>query len=119
MVVAQLGVDAHWRDPLTHLALTTHGFVLLFRRIRDLSPRLLAVGGGGYDATVVPRAWTLAWGVLSGQTFPNTLPEAVAIHYEPPLLHDDALPLLTHEQRHHARASAEKVILELKKSLQF
>jgi acetoin utilization protein AcuC len=119
VVVAQFGVDAHWRDPLTHLALTTHGFETLFRRIRDLSPRLLAVGGGGYDATVVPRAWTLAWGILSAQTFSNSLPEAMASHYDPPLLHDEALPLLTLEQRHHARASAEKVVMDLRKSLQF
>jgi acetoin utilization protein AcuC len=119
VVVAQLGVDAHWRDPLTHLALTTHGFEALFRRISQLSPRLLAVGGGGYDRSVVPRAWTLAWGVLSGQSFANALPEAVAAAYEPPLLHDEALLLLTPEQRQQARAAAERAVGELKELLKF
>ncbi len=71
VVIAQFGVDAHWRDPLTHLSLTTHGLESLFERIAALCPHLLAVGGGGYDGTVVPRAWTLAWGALSGQTFPK------------------------------------------------
>ncbi len=51
IVVAEFGVDAHWRDPLTHLCLTTHGLEALFKRIVALSPRLLAVGGGGYDGT--------------------------------------------------------------------
>lgn len=119
VVVAQLGVDAHWRDPLTHLALTTHGFEALFQRIVELSPRLLAVGGGGYDRGVVPRAWTLAWGVMSGQDFSNNLPEAVAFNYDPPLLHDEALVLLTPEQRHQAKATAEKVVMDLRGLLRF
>lgn len=123
MIVTQLGVDAHWRDPLTHLALTTQGFEALFRRIHQLArhqkttPRYLAVGGGGYDHSVVPRAWTLAWGVMSEQTFPNELPVAVATDYNPPLLHDEALPLLTSEQRRQARTAAEEVVRELQEKL--
>jgi len=118
-VVAQFGVDAHYRDPLTHLTLTTHGFEALFKRIHQLSPRLLAVGGGGYDRTVVPRTWTLAWGVLSGQTFPNQLPEPVAADYDPPLLHDEALALLLPEQEKQAKQAAEAVVRELQRSLNF
>lgn len=113
VIVAQLGVDAHWRDPLTHLAMTTHGFEALCRRIHDLSPRWLAVGGGGYDLSVVPRAWTLAWGVMSGQTFANELPAAVAANYDPPLLHDNAPAPLSPEQRQQARAAAEEVVADL------
>ena len=110
VVVAQLGVDAHWRDPLTHLALTTDGFETLFRRIHALSPRWLAVGGGGYDRTVVPRAWTLAWGVMSDQTFPNNLPDLIAAAYDPPLLRDQAAGLLTPEQQRQARTATEKSV---------
>jgi acetoin utilization protein AcuC len=119
VVVAQLGVDAHWRDPLTHLALTTQGFEALFRRIYRLGPRLLAFGGGGYDRAVVPRAWTLAWGILSDQSFPNNLPAPVAANYDPPLLHDEALVLLTTDQRRQARVAAERAVRELKKALGF
>lgn len=119
VVVAQLGVDAHWRDPLTNLALTTHGFEALFRRIHQLSPRWLAVGGGGYDRTVVPRAWTLAWGVMSGQTFPNELPEQVAGHYSPPQLHDTDVPSIAAEQRRQARVVAETIVAELRDLLNF
>jgi acetoin utilization protein AcuC len=118
VVVAQLGVDAHWRDPLTHLALTSHGFEALFHRLHRLAPRWLAVGGGGYDASVVPRLWTLAWGVMSDQTFPNPLPLEIASAYDPPLLHDELLPLLTPEQQRQARSAAETVVAELKARLQ-
>ncbi len=117
IVVTQLGVDAHWRDPLTHLALTTRGFEALFQRIQALSPRLLAVGGGGYDRSVVPRVWTLAWGVMSNQTFPNPLPESIAANYDPPRLHDDAPAPLSQEQRQQARTAAEAVVGELNKLL--
>lgn len=117
VIVAQLGVDAHWRDPLTHLSLTTHGFVSLFERIHRLAPRWLAVGGGGYDRAVVPRAWTLAWGVMSGQSFANQLPPAVAANYDPPLLHDDADVLLTPQQRRQAQQAAQAAVTDLKKAL--
>ena len=119
VIVAQLGVDAHWRDPLTHLALTTHGFESLFQRIHDLSPRWLAVGGGGYHQTVVPRTWTLAWGVMSGQTFPNVLPETVAAHYNPPFLHDEGQPPIVVDQRHQIQQDAANVVEMLKQHLQF
>ena len=117
IVFAQFGVDAHWRDPLTHLALTTHGFEALFKRIVALSPRLLAVGGGGYDRAVVPRAWTLAWGVLSDQTFANDLPESVASQYAPPHLHDAGPAPLSPQQREQARMAAGEVVEELKRLL--
>ena len=117
VVVAQLGVDAHWRDPLTHLALTTHGFEALFQRIHALAPRWLAFGGGGYDLSVVPRAWTLAWGVMSGQTFADTLPDPIAARYDPPLLHDSTPAPISDSQRQQARRAVEQIVVELRKLL--
>ncbi|HEU5321901.1 MAG TPA: acetoin utilization protein AcuC, partial [Methylomirabilota bacterium] len=60
VVVAQLGVDAHRTDPLTHLALDIQGFARALTRILSLAPRVVALGGGGYDITNVARAWTVA-----------------------------------------------------------
>jgi hypothetical protein len=40
----------------------------------------------------VPRAWTLAYGVMSGQTFPDGLPPAYSERYGPGRLHDTAGP---------------------------
>ena len=74
VVVAQLGIDSHWTDPLTHLALTVNGFARAVRRILDLSPRLVALGGGGYDLGNVARAWTIAWALMNGIEPPTDLP---------------------------------------------
>jgi hypothetical protein len=41
---------------------------------------------------VVPRAWTLAYGVMSGQTFADELPPAYSERYGPGRLHDTAGP---------------------------
>jgi hypothetical protein len=38
--------------------------------------RWLAVGGGGYLMTVVPRAWTLFLAQMLGVELPNMLPES-------------------------------------------
>src|SRR5438128_8197292 len=65
VVVAQLGVDAHRTDPLTHLQLDIQGFATAVRRITELSPQLLALGGGGYDLQNVARGWTAAWAVIN------------------------------------------------------
>ena len=78
MVVAQLGVDAHRTDPLTHLGLDIQGFAKAVRRIADLSPQLLALGGGGYDLQNVARGWTAAWAVINGVELPAELPASYA-----------------------------------------
>jgi acetoin utilization protein AcuC len=78
VVVAQLGVDAHRTDPLTHLQLDIQGFARAVRRIAELSPRLLALGGGGYDLQNVARGWTAAWAVMNGMELPDALPASYA-----------------------------------------
>jgi acetoin utilization protein AcuC len=91
VLVTQLGVDTHYRDLLGSLLMTTHGYVALIEEFRALAEeigRWLALGGGGYALDVVPRAWTLAYGVMSGQTFPDELPPAYSERYGPGRLHD-------------------------------
>jgi acetoin utilization protein AcuC len=66
VVVAQLGVDAHYLDSLSHLRLTNNSYCRAVRRIVDLSPKLLALGGGGYNVQVSSRGWTLAWALMRG-----------------------------------------------------
>ncbi len=66
IVIAELGADTHIADPLSDLNLTNLGFSQVVRMIADLSPRLLALGGGGYDLYKTARNWTLAWAVLNG-----------------------------------------------------
>jgi acetoin utilization protein AcuC len=76
VLVAQLGIDSHRTDPLTHLALSVDGFAEAVRRLLDLAPRLVALGGGGYDLANVARAWTVAWALMNDVALPDRLPEA-------------------------------------------
>ena len=78
VVVAQLGIDSHHTDPLTHLSLSVQGFARTVARIVELSPRLVALGGGGYDLTNVARAWTAAWAVMNGVELRPDLPASFA-----------------------------------------
>ena len=81
VIVAQCGADAHWSDPLTTLGVTLGGFKALYQRITTLADelcdgRLLATGGGGYSwQRVVPAAWTLLAGALTGVGLPAALAE--------------------------------------------
>ena len=118
VLVTQLGVDTHFRDPLTHLQLTTHGHEALFKALAALSPgRWLATGGGGYDLDVVPRAWTLAFGVMTDQTFPDPLPEVYKAQFGGRWLHDHDRPHLTAGIRARARQHAEQTVAKLKELL--
>jgi acetoin utilization protein AcuC len=81
IVVSQLGVDSFLRDPLTHLNYTTNGFCEVLRKIKALSPRWIALGGGGYDITNVAKAWTLAWAIMNNVDLPNGLPEEFISQY--------------------------------------
>jgi len=64
-IVAELGADALISDPLTHLKLTNNGYQKAVRGIRDICPKVVALGGGGYDLYRTSRCWTLAWSILN------------------------------------------------------
>lgn len=79
VVVAQLGVDTHYSDPLTTLNMTLAGYTHLVRRIIELTGqhaggRLLALGGGGYNMEVVPVAWSSVLHLMRGESLPEYLP---------------------------------------------
>jgi acetoin utilization protein AcuC len=76
VVVLQLGIDSHRTDPLTHLAWTVQGFTKIVSRLVELSPRVVALGGGGYDLPNVARAWTAAWAAINGVELPAAIPRA-------------------------------------------
>jgi acetoin utilization protein AcuC len=76
VVVLQLGIDSHRTDPLTHLAWTVQGFTRIVSRLLALSPRVVALGGGGYDLPNVARAWTAAWAAMNGVELEAGIPRA-------------------------------------------
>ncbi|MGZ3523239.1 MAG: acetoin utilization protein AcuC [Thermodesulfobacteriota bacterium] len=75
IVVTQLGVDTFYNDPLTNLDLSILGYERVLHRIKDLAPKWVALGGGGYDIFNVARAWTLAWAVMNEVELREELPE--------------------------------------------
>jgi acetoin utilization protein AcuC len=79
VVVAQLGADTHYSDPLTSLNVTLNGYTYMVRRIIELTNRhakgrLLALGGGGYNLAVVPAAWTAVLNLMRGEPLCEYLP---------------------------------------------
>lgn len=80
VIVLQNGCDGHMLDPLTHLRATTRLYEETLKTVCEVADRLcggriVATGGGGYAVwRVVPRAWTLVWGGLSGQRVPDQVP---------------------------------------------
>jgi acetoin utilization protein AcuC len=91
VLVTQLGIDSHYLDPITHVALTVQGFAEVVAEFAKLSPtKWLALGGGGYDLHAVARAWTLAYGVMSEQEFVSEIPQSYTDSYDVTSLYDPA-----------------------------
>ncbi|MFB3816332.1 MAG: acetoin utilization protein AcuC [Candidatus Methylomirabilales bacterium] len=100
VLVAQLGIDTHRNDPLTHMALTIHGFAQAVRRLRDLAPAWIALGGGGYHPETVARGWTVAWALMN--------------HQEPPAgIAEPPDPAVQAPERHHAWRYAREQVRRL------
>lgn len=79
-VVLQCGADGLEEDPQSKLALSNGALWRVVERVRSLSPRLLVLGGGGYNPWSVARAWSGVWATLNGFGIPDRLPpEAEAV----------------------------------------
>ena len=61
-VVLQGGADALDDDPQSKLALSNRALWRVVAAVRHLAPRLLVLGGGGYNPWSVARCWTGVWG---------------------------------------------------------
>jgi acetoin utilization protein AcuC len=114
IVVTQLGVDTHFLDPLANILLTTSGQRVLFETLSDFAPRWLALGGGGYNLDVVPRAWALAFSVMAGLSLPDELPPHYRNNYGGKWLHDQEAPHLGESQRQIIMEQVISVVDEVK-----
>ncbi len=131
IIITQNGCDAHWDDPLTHLALTISGFQALARRQHELvhevcGGRWLCSGGGGYQAySVVPRAWTAHTAAMAEVELEEELPESwrqlCRRHSgaEAPcfLTRDDGPPRIDSRELDRARDAADLGIKEIKETV--
>ncbi len=80
-IVLQCGADAVEEDPLSRLSLSNNAHWAVLRGLMALGcPRLLVLGGGGYNPWSVGRLWTGIWATLNGHPIPDRLPpEAEAV----------------------------------------
>jgi acetoin utilization protein AcuC len=77
-LVLQCGADSLAEDPLSRLALSNRAYLEALRALVPLAPRVIVLGGGGYNPWSVGRLWTAIWGALSGQDLPDRLPGAAS-----------------------------------------
>jgi len=81
VLFTQLGVDMHFNDPLTQMGLSISVYRDVAQTMRTTARdycqnRWIAVGGGGYLMTVVPRAWTIFLSRMLGVELKNELPQS-------------------------------------------
>ena len=79
IIVTQDGVDPHHQDPLAHLQVRMATFPRLWRALHDMAEevtdgRWIALGGGGYNVDVLPRAWALLFAEMTGAALPDDIP---------------------------------------------
>ena len=113
-LVTQLGIDSHFKDPITHLALSVQGHAAVVEELASLGVgKWLALGGGGYDLQAVARAWALDFAVMSEQRLAANIPQAYSEKYAVSSLRDvDDIPVQTdmiRDARTFAEASAQSV----------
>ncbi|MFC3124529.1 acetoin utilization protein AcuC [Pseudoroseomonas globiformis] len=75
-IMLQCGSDALEEDPLARLSLSNNAYWDAVRAVMGQAPRLIVLGGGGYNPWSVGRCWAGIWGVLNGHEPPEHLPPA-------------------------------------------
>ena len=110
VLVTQLGIDSHFKDPITHLAQTVQGFAEAVGAFARTAPKWLALGGGGYDLQAVARAWSSAFGVMAGIELPDEIPAAYGERYGVRSLSDPEDLQLTEQVDRDAKSFAESSV---------
>lgn len=73
-IMLQAGADGLEEDPLAKLSLSNNAHRAVAQAVMKLAPRLVVLGGGGYNPWTVGRCWALIWGTLNGFDSPDRLP---------------------------------------------
>ncbi len=111
-IVTQMGADAHYSDPLTHLRLTTTAYEEVTRYVDGTGLPWLALGGGGYNIRSVPRIWTLVCALMAGRELPDDVPALENTTNDIRILRDHARPHLENADR--SRRTAQETVRALK-----
>jgi len=73
-ILLQCGADGLAEDPLSKLALSNRSHRRVAAALMGCAPRLLVLGGGGYNPWAVARCWAGVWACLNGIELPARLP---------------------------------------------
>lgn len=115
ILFTQLGADAYYTDPLTHLQLTTKGYISVLTDFHRLGVPWIAVGGGGYNPGATARCWALDYGVMCGMQWPDEIPEAFKDRLGAARLRDHRLdPVSLDSLKEDAQGYAEAVVAQIK-----
>ena len=75
-IMIQAGADSVAEDPLSRLALSNVAYRATLSAVMPWAPRLILLGGGGYNPWSVARCWAGLWATLNGLPIPPRLPAA-------------------------------------------
>ena len=120
LVFTQLGIDTHFRDPITHLRLTTQGHNEAVRRLGNIAARTgrwVAVGGGGYDPAAVARAWTMDLATMAGFEIPARIPDSYTSIPVPETFADEMPPELGPSVEDQTRAYAAESVRQIRENV--
>lgn len=106
-VVLQMGTDAHYLDPLAHICCVQQDWLGAVKAVAGWGLPTVAIGGGGYDMTTVPRMWTSACLTLGGVEFDDELPADLATEWHVPTYSDREAPNRGIGKGHAARVVAD------------
>jgi len=117
VVCLEGGADAHYLDPLARLNLTAQGWIRAVEDVISLGLPTVALGGGGYNLTTVPRMWTLMFSRVFDVPLPNETPETFPDHDRVPTLFDEEAPPIAPYAREEARAHARQTVAEVRERI--
>lgn len=75
-LVILLGADGLAGDPLSRMQLSNGVLWTACRKLVTMAPRVVVLGGGGYNPWTTARLWTGMWGLLAGHGISADLPPA-------------------------------------------
>jgi acetoin utilization protein AcuC len=67
-VVLQCGADGLADDPMSRLELSNNAHARVVAALLPVAPRLLVLGGGGYNPWATARCWARIWATLNGHS---------------------------------------------------
>jgi len=74
-IVLQMGTDSHFLDPLARIENDAQTWLEAVKDVKALGLPTVALGGGGYEITTVPRMWAAATLTLMDVPVPKNVPE--------------------------------------------